>query len=167
MRIERWLREHAPEVLGSLGPPAPEPSSIPEPLRSSMGTHAGQSAELYLFEGFSLLTWAEASAHRMAMRELGQQFDEDYRAVGSIYWGQGWYPFLDDRAGTLVCVDTEAGRVITFFHDAPERPEVAHSIGAFWRAVADAMEAGECVVDEGGVRLRQEEHPLARALWGE
>lgn len=82
------------------------------------------------------------------------------------YWGEAWYPFLDSRSGTLVCVDAVSGNVITFFHDQPDRSIVAPSLSAFLDAVAEAMEAGECVVEDIGVRLADVHHPLAVALFG-
>jgi cell wall assembly regulator SMI1 len=170
-RIDSWLAREAPEVAASLGagasPEDLDAADLPRELRDSMAIHQAQRDELCLFEGQSLLGVAESLEERRGMLRLREEFESDYRAIGSEYWGLDWFPFLSDRSGSYLCVETRSGRVIAFVHDQPDRLVVASSVDAFLRQIADAMESDECVVDDVGVWLHDRDHALARALWGE
>lgn len=171
-RIDAWLGREAPAVAASLGPGA-SPAvlaagrELPTALRESMAIHEGQSGELCVFEAYTLLRLDECLAQRSQMLDLRAEFDAEYRAIGSEYWGLEWFPFLDTRSGSFLCVDGASGAIVAFVHDQPDRLVVAPTLDVLLARIADAMEAGDCVVDDVGVWLASPEHALARAIYGE
>ncbi len=86
------------------------------------------------FEAFELLDIAEAAAERATTDRVA--VDE---AWPTTWWSPTWHPFASDRAGQLLVVDADTGRVLAFLHDDDGRPlrlstsgavSVAHGVGS-------------------------------------
>ena len=151
-RIEAWLRSHRPGYLATLRPGVPTTDieaferslglALPEGARELYSWRDGQRDGAYESLVYNWMFPPLASVARQK-RTLDDMIGYDFE--DPAWWRRGWVPVFDNGGGDALCVDLTPegrGRVLTFYHDAPERPVVAASLSGWLQALADAMESG-------------------------
>jgi len=144
--------------------------SLPADFAASVARHNGQAeeAESGLFPhtdvlgpepAWRLLSLAEIKSFWKLMKELVDAGEFAGRpstppaGVRSDWWCPGWVPVADNGGGDAVCLDLSpaeggrVGQVLLFAHDAPDRPLLAESFGAWLTRLAENLEAGRYVYD--------------------
>jgi cell wall assembly regulator SMI1 len=158
-RLETWLAGHRPRYRRALNPPA-TPAQLatldaalgrpaPAPLAILLAWHNGQGEA---FAGAFVENWRLMSAAGIAAAKA--DLDVDSGATG---WRPDWVPFLDDDAGSYVCLDTgQAGTPVReFWLGNAEHPVVAASLAAWLGRLVDDLERGRYAEDpERGTLLR-------------
>lgn len=153
-RLDVWLATERPALAGgrraratdaaltALGKALGRP--VPPELAELLGWADG-CAEEPLLENFYLMSASEIAAAATGMR--GRLRAGAFH--GTIDgWVEGWVPFLDNRCGDFVCIDTVGsfggapGQLVELVHDAPDRDRMAPSLEAFIGALVSAFEAG-------------------------
>ena len=183
-RIEGWLRQHAPDALGVLYPPAPPETirafetavgaALPDDYRESLAIHDGEQGSPVLFSPWALTAteWAVRSwrTMRSVERELARDLPRRVPVVvvgpvAAVWWSESWIPFASNGAGYDLCLDLDPapggrrGQVIEFRHDISKRIVRAPSFADWLRANADDLENGRYEIDEDGFPQRIEELP--------
>ncbi|WP_197041495.1 SMI1/KNR4 family protein [Chondromyces apiculatus] len=159
MRIDRWLREHAPAVFGLLRAPATPAAleayahavgrPLPEALLEAYRAHDGVTGEALTMFGANRaprgVTWArfmtwlpavEAPRQYRMMRDLG------------VGWDAGWLVLGEDGGGNVLIVDAGSAEVLAWDHETGEASHVAPDLRTWMAWLADDMEAGLVVTDE-------------------
>lgn len=184
-RIEHWLAQNAPAVLGGLRPGASDTDIdatestlkvlFPDDLRAFLRRHDGQDPEAatLLPEGQLLALddirdrWSFQQELLDAQEPIMASGSEPDPGVRADWWNPGWIPLTDDLSSDYLCCDLNPGpggvrgQVIAFWHDSPERPVRWPSITAWLTAVADGLESGHLIYDPdgwGGIREQDTEH---------
>ena len=174
-RIERWLTAHAPAILADIRPGASATDiraaeaqlgyTFPEVVREWFATHDG-STSCALLEYWDLYSLAEVVAAWKSLKTLYDdgtfsEFESD--PVGPIrreWWHPAWIPLTGEPSGNHLCLDLApeeggcVGQVITWVHDDSVREMVAPTFPAWFRQLADGLEAGAYKVDREGVLVR-------------
>jgi cell wall assembly regulator SMI1 len=174
-RIEAWLRNHAPDILADLGPPAsPEriraaeeqlQCTLPEDVRASLGIHDGQQGSAaYLFgqwEYFGIE--AVLSEHKMLQQVFaaGAQTSEvsDPR-VRKAWWLPAWIPILGNGSGDYYCIDLNpepsgsVGQLIEYLHTHEYRRVLATSFTEWLAQFAKDFDDGRFARSEAGWLIR-------------
>lgn len=176
-RIEKWLAQHAPETLDALARGASAAAitrferatglALPAEVAGSFRRHDGGE------EGSGLLPALEADEMAYSPMSLSQaasewrscsrfarsypadaEFDAD-RGVRAEYWNGGWIPVATNGGGDYHCIDLSpapggtVGQVIEWRHETDERRLVARSWGRRLEELAEGLERGDFVMDEG------------------
>lgn len=139
-RIDAWLRKHRPSYAAVLAKPASATAqrklaSLPE-LQAYLAWHDGQTdgGSSSLFGTVWLMSESQMEYQRLCNAETAKDIDNPE------WWSDAWYPFADDGAGNLFCVNEGDGSVLLYWHDSEERTEVAPSLGCIFAALADALD---------------------------
>lgn len=74
--------------------------------------------------------------------------DED--DLGQEWWGDAWFPFLDDGQGNLTCLDGASGKVLLYLNETEERNDLSPSLELFFTTLVESLEAGHFRVDDEG-----------------
>jgi cell wall assembly regulator SMI1 len=172
-RVERWLALEAPNVADGLNPPAREVDlaeaevvlgvRLPEAVRRAYLRHDGQRRDApWMFDGSEWLSLNRIQEEWRVWKELlddgdfdGSEGEGDGETVRTDWWNAGWIPLTYDGSGNHHCVDMapgprgNVGQIIEMWHDDGARPVVATSFEAWIGGFADALEAGEYVLDPG------------------
>jgi len=151
--LDRWLLEHRPQYYAALNAGATEAQldafearfgvTLPQDLRRLYAWRNGHGD--YLAPAFVLnhvLEPLENVANSKA--ELDAMIGHDF-APG--WWEQSWIPFTTSYGGDHIVVDTETGRVLTFYHDDATRPDEAASITEWLAALVQSMNDGTYEID--------------------
>ncbi len=153
-RLGTWLAAERPVLFRGRGAPVTAAAltalakalgrPVPPELAELLGWADG-CADEPLLENFYLMSAKEIAEAASMMRGLLRAGDFH----GKIdWWVDGWVPFLDNRCGDFVCIDTVGsfggapGQLVELLHDAPDRDRMAPSLGAFLEALTSAFEAG-------------------------
>jgi cell wall assembly regulator SMI1 len=178
-RIERWLRQHAPEAFDALRPPAsPEEiaglerligTALPDDYRASLRRHDGQKAVDHLFDVWELSPIKSVASHWTNMCEVERQLKQELSGavrvrvtgpVRPVRWSDLWVPFADSGMGYKLCLDLDPapggnrGQVVEFRHDVSERVVHAPSFADWLSREADDFEGGRYKIDEIGWPVR-------------
>jgi cell wall assembly regulator SMI1 len=154
-RVDRWLAARRPSYYARLRPGVPDARldefesrfglAPPESFRLLYGWRDGQEAACSdsLQGNFMFMPLAEISDTKGLLDGMiGADF-EDPR-----WWRRGWVPFLDNGGGDHLCLDLVAegggrsGQLLTFWHDAAERPVRFPSPEAWLEDLVGPMEGG-------------------------
>ncbi len=170
-RIEVWLSENAPEVLGTLQQGATNEQiaeleqgigvQLPEDVRESFRIHNGQIDYSFGFiHAVELLSltrvWQEWSVWK-ELRDNGtfETFtSEPQQEIKGDWWNECWIPLTYDGSGNHHCLDmapTAAGtpgQIITMWHDSGDREVVAGSYRIWLENFAADLENGVYVYAE-------------------
>jgi cell wall assembly regulator SMI1 len=164
-RIEKWMAEHAPLLVGNLAPGAPASHldaveeklgmALPADLRALWSLHDGQLKELNGFvENLDLYGAEQAlTKQRRVLTFIGLLRDQPSS------WGEAgvsdeeiasnaWLP-LAGRDASFVVVSTLTGRVFRCGKDAPPLHRAATSVAEWLEQYASAIEAGAYELEEG------------------
>jgi cell wall assembly regulator SMI1 len=185
-RIELWLRENAPQVLGTLNPGATKEQieqietklavALPRDMKESYRIHNGQSVNpvdgsvLVLIDGFELLSLealAEIWAGWKQMLEQGMFKgiqSEPSGPVQPFWWSNLWIPVTDNGYGDHYCVDLDpgpgglVGQIISVWHENPHRVVLAPSFRQWLDRFANALESGVYMFSEdyGGIMKKED-----------
>ena len=141
-RIDAWFAKHRPRFHAGLNPGAAtaELDGLPEELRVLLAWHNGQSGD---FVGCFEEHWFLMSAAEIRAAMAGVK---------------GRVPFLDDDAGSLLCLNTTKtpAPVWTYYLDDRTAGIEAPSLTAWMSTFADDLEAGRYVEDpERGTLIRR------------
>lgn len=166
-RLESWLVAHRPRFLAGLNPPASDDelreldrrlgTPVPAPLRALLAWHNGQGDA---FAGAFVEDWRLMSTESISAASPALDADAD-----STGWQLAWVPFLDDDAGSYVCLDpAQPGTPVReFWLGNDDHPVVAPSLEAWLRTFVETLEAGGYVEDpERGTLLREDGGPDGR-----
>jgi cell wall assembly regulator SMI1 len=138
-RIDAWFARHRPRYFAALHPGAApaELVGLPDAFRVLLAWHNGQDAD---FAGCFAEHWFLMSAAEIRAADFDQP---------------GWLPFLDDDAGSYLCLD--AAQTVRYVDvDGTEHPVVAPSLASWMQGFADDLEQGRYVDDpEHGDLLRK------------
>lgn len=153
-KLENYLREHNPELLADLNPPATDAQvrelekvvgrALPADLVSLLKQHNGQGGIAdYLFGDYEFLSSArmlDAWAFWKKQNDAGR-FDQEEvtpeTGVTSNWWSDSWVPFAYNHSGDYLCVDLGpavggvSGQVVSVWHDDGARKVKAESITEF------------------------------------
>jgi cell wall assembly regulator SMI1 len=167
-RIERVLKQHAPETAGTLAPPATDQEidaleaaicqTLPTDLRASLKIHNGQRdpsrCHAFCGEGM-LLTTAEIADRWNIVTEI----DEDVRFSAAPgrgpWWKKSCIPFTDAE-GNMLCVDMDpslgsrTGEVVCHVHDGEIERGLGASYQAWLSSLAERLGAGRFRIDDYG-----------------
>jgi cell wall assembly regulator SMI1 len=155
-RLDRWLSAHRPVYYAHLQPGAPddrikeveEPFRVPLPValkalyRWKNGQTPANRASLQYNRMFLDLDGV-GEAHEVNTEML---LSGDFSKPN--WWSARWFPFLDNGAGDLVCVDLEGtftgkvGQVLEFNHDWEARTILFPSLDAWLAAFVVSLEHG-------------------------
>lgn len=165
LRLEVWLKAHAPEVHNSLNAPvspgrlvalaANLRTPIPQDLQEAWAVHDGQAPDAPgLVNAATLLSVQGMQAQWAiwkALWDAGQFAGSNAEARGPVrpeWWNPRWLPFTHDGAGNHLCLDLDPalggrpGQVIQVWHDSPERIVIAPSFADWFSGFAVDVEAG-------------------------
>jgi cell wall assembly regulator SMI1 len=169
-RIEAWLRQHAPDELENLRPPASNRRinhledttglRLPPEMEESYKFYDGCWVEMFLFGsvyGGVLSSLQAVESDWLRWREVSAEcafLDAPSEPLGPIkpqHWNLGWLPVTDPGNGNHFCVDLDpapggiVGQVIWFDRvDGPVRV-VANGFAEWLRHYASALEAKQIV----------------------
>jgi cell wall assembly regulator SMI1 len=160
-RLGSWLQTHRPQYHKGLLPGATPAElealqttlgvQLPEDLRTWLGWHNGQSAEV-----FGAL---EENWHPMSTTEIAEA-KRELDAEGHPGWRRSWIPFLDDDNGDYLCLDPDeaASPVRECWRGKPEHEVAAPSLAAWVEQFLHRLEHGEYTEDpeRGGFHRNQE-----------
>lgn len=175
VRIERWLSQHAPEILADLCEGATAEDirwaeeqigcTFPDAFKLSHLIHDGSdSCALLAYWDFYSLT--EIVRAWKSLKECAARgfFDEaESEPQGPIrreWWNTKWIPLTGEPRGDHLCLDLDpaeggqGGQVIYWYHDDSVRELIAPTYEAWWEQLADGLEAGAYKVDREGVLVR-------------
>lgn len=153
--IDSWLRRNNPDYYLDLRPGATQQQieaaerrlglQLPEALRQLYMWRDGQPnncyGSFYYNFMFPQLETAVASAETM-----NNNFEEG--EVPDDWWLPSWFPFLDNGAADMICVDTAGafggivGQVLWFMHETPDRNIEYPSVEAWGSTFALSLERG-------------------------
>ncbi|RBP45350.1 cell wall assembly regulator SMI1 [Roseimicrobium gellanilyticum] len=192
LRIDKWLAEHAPEVLEGLNPPATLEQIraaekclgcvFPQDVVDSFLVHDGARPGCGLWSGWDLLSLEGVVREWECWKELvnGGAFHQKKSVsdgdITDSWYDLKWIPLTYQSAGDNECLDLNPGKkgtvgqIISVYHDDPNRGVVASSYRAWMAAFADDLEAGGFVLDEDGCLSRfadrvDEWSPVEYTVW--
>ncbi|QIF04516.1 SMI1/KNR4 family protein [Roseimicrobium sp. ORNL1] len=185
LRIDKWLAEHAPEVLAGLNPPATLEHiraaekrlgcEFPQDVMDSFLVHDGARPGCGLWAGWDLLSLEGVVREWECWKELvdGGSFHQNKSVsdgdISDSWYDLNWIPLTYQAAGDNECLDLNpgekgtVGQIISVYHDDANRGVVASSYRAWMTAFADDLEAGDFVLDEDGSLSRFEERADERS----
>ena len=178
-RLERWCREHMPEVLPSLERGASESmlqaterrlggQRLPEDLRESFKVHNGQD-EGYtgILFGLWLLPlsqvenfWNSFPHPTSEENQSGSHTSFPEGAVQCLFAHPGWIPLTYDSGGNWLGVDLapgpqgKVGQVILFGRDERTKYVAAPDWGSLMEEFVRKLEAGEFHLGRPDGRIR-------------
>jgi cell wall assembly regulator SMI1 len=170
IRIETWLRQHAPPIYAALQPGASEDHirraeaqlgvSLPDDMRTSYAIHDGSGfSGLFPFPLLSLNGVVAQWNNWKGWLEQGKFVGWESTPQGAVktdWWNIRWIPFTHDGGGNHQCLDLDppdggnVGQVINFDHEVGATEVLADSFGSFLAAFADDLEAGHFTMSAGG-----------------
>jgi cell wall assembly regulator SMI1 len=158
-RIERWLQRNSPKGLSGLraaasgadlaGVVSTTGLSIPESLRSMLGTHDGQESPSIFGRDFDFLSSRQMAEHwgmhvtvlsHLPADEPSGDFDPEVmvqcdRGVKPLIASRKWLPFADSNGDVTLYIDFDpapGGRVGQVIEVDPE--------GTVWRVLASSFD---------------------------
>lgn len=164
--------EEIADVEGKLG------MKLPDDVKESYRIHNGQNDDAvngmfpappspYGFEpGYLLHEVMGIYGEWDEWKELveGGDFDGDKSepqpGIRDNWFHLGWLPFTTNGGGDSHCIDLDPapggthGQIITMNHEMGERQLIAPSFGAWLQQLADDMEAGRCIIEDGDVSMK-------------
>lgn len=168
-RIERVLRELAPETAATLAPPATDEqiaaleaavgSTLPADLRASLKVHNGQRdpSRCHGFTGDGMLLGVgQIAAKWKTTTQLDAAMGRPSSPGHGPWWKASCIPFADAE-GDMLCVDMdprlgdEAGEVVCFVHDGVIERGLGAGFGDWLSTVAERLEGGRFRIDEYGL----------------
>ena len=189
-RIEAWLRQHAPEGLAELRPPASNRHinsledttglRLPTEMERSYKVHDG-SWGLWMFPygGGTLATIQAIEGEWLRWREVAAEgWFEDRESepegpIKPVHWNRRWLPVTDAGSGNHFCVDLDpapggtVGQIIEFDHEVGPVRVVASGFGEWLARYASALESGRYAYHPtDGIIDTQEAEPGAAADGG-
>lgn len=142
-RLEKWLAEHRPRYLHGLRPGAS--AAEIDALQHELGLPLPSGLRL-------LLAW-----HNGQQPELVGSLEESWRLMGTPEIRQrraevpnhAWIPFLEDDAGSYLCLDTTqpSAPVRGCWAGKTDHPVVAPSLSAWLESFVAGIEGGAYVED--------------------
>jgi cell wall assembly regulator SMI1 len=153
-KLENHLREHNPELLADLNPPATDAQvrelekqlevTLPEDFVACLRAHDGQAGlAMPLFDGYRFLSISEIVTESQLWRNLlktGMFINftpRPQREIADAWWSGSWVPFAVNDEGDCVCLDLAPtasganGQIIQVWHDDGDRSVLADSLGEF------------------------------------
>jgi cell wall assembly regulator SMI1 len=185
-RIERWLRDNAPQVLGTLNPGATMEQieeietalavALPSDMKESYRIHNGQSVNpvdgsvFGLIDGCEVLSLESLVEVWAGWKQLLEQGtfkgiqSEPSGPVQPLWWSNLWVPVTDDGHGNNYCVDLNpapggsVGQIISVLHDDPHRTVLAPSFRHWLGGFANGLESGLYMFleDYGGIMKKED-----------
>lgn len=169
--MEAWLKSNAPAVFAGLNPPASPRQiadaqaalgvALPAECIATFQIHNGQASDSPgLFDAWEFLSLERIVDEWRVWKDLldGGDFQgSESESTGFTvkeWWSPRWIPLTYDGAGNHDSLDLHpgpkgrTGQIIKMWHDAPERPVVATSYGAWIAAFASDMQRGRCRFSE-------------------
>jgi len=145
-RLEALIRTKRPRAYASLRPPADARAldalavramggRLPPDLAIWFGWHDGQSS-VESFDPRNNYTPHTAEQALAAYNLLDDPSNEALRLCEST-----WIPLFTNGAGDHVVYDLRSGKLITYWHDDPQRPLHAPSLAAWALDVCEALDA--------------------------
>lgn len=158
MRIEAWLRLHAPPLAQELKPGAAAAEievlektlgfPLPSELKASLRIHNG-GGFCFAYQESEVLSAAKIRESVTLMNEV--EFpDPDY-------WSRSWIPFVGESS--FLCLDRKSARVVEFIYGRGRRETAFATYGAWLRSWADSLDGGKYYFD--GEALQIAKQPLA------
>jgi len=154
LTIDGWLRENRPAYYSRLRPgvdhyaiAAAEQAlgiRLPEALAQLYMWKDGQPDDCYdsLFYNLMFPSLERSATTAAVMTEDRTEFE------APDWWLSSWFPFLDNGAGDLVCVDVEGafggrpGQVLSFWHETADRDIEYASVEAWGETFAASLKRG-------------------------
>lgn len=168
-RLEAHLARAGAGAGHLRGPVAPETLAAaeratglawPAELRASLARHDGEGPRGGLLRGWRLLPTNEIAQvwATLDRRHQGGSPPTHRSSVAAADWDPRWLPIAEDGAGNYRCLDLAPaeggviGRLLTFWHDSPDREVEAPGLAALLAALVDGLDAGTDIVASGRVR---------------
>ena len=170
--IDRWLEEHAPQILEELAPPLndqgrsfvaqlasrlePLGLRVPDTLSASWDIHDGTTGDHSTF--FAAVPTAPGSGWIRSMVWLGAEGTAKSHFAMldlGIDWSISAIPIAEDGGGNLVFVDARTQEVALWDHEGGQSETVAPSFGALLAFVAEHLQAGRVYFDEDEEELME------------
>lgn len=175
-RIDTWLMANAPGVFKALQPGASDDQieafekvlgvRLPDDVKASFRIHNGQlDYEYGLIDGRELLSLARIQDEWLVWKDLleSNMFEdmesEPEPGIRADWWNAAWIPLTHDGSGNHDCLDLAptkdgtVGQIISMWHDAADREQVAPSFRIWLSQLADGLESGQYIFSEeyGGI----------------
>lgn len=178
LRIESWLRQHAPSILSSLPDGASTAElrnlegelglSLPEDVQAHLRCHNG-SGDAWLHDDDVFLSCDQILESWDQEVDLWDDGNNDSSAkpsgpIKAKWFTAKWVPVLGDWSGNCVCCDLdpplegEYGQLIHWYHDEGPTEVLSSSLGQLLEPFVVELEAGVYKVE----RNRQGELYLAK-----
>lgn len=170
-RLDRCFAQRRPDYLASLRPGVSDAAvsaaeegltaPLPPVLRALFLWRDGEptGAQEAFRQEYRLLSLDEALRAKAVLDVLLDAGEFEY----ADWWHPHWFPFLDNGAGDLLCVDLDGsfggypGQVLEFWHDMEERPIVAPHLEAWLTAFLDGIDADLWVLEDDAYDPRDED----------
>lgn len=165
-RLDRWLAEHRPAYHACLRPGLTDAQvddleqfvgcKFPDAFRAFYRWRDGQNSDR---EPFIWNRTFMSSEDTCRIWEIMTQMQEGGEWDEPQWWCRGWVPFLDNGAGSNVCLDLHGsftgkpGQVIEFWNRDWDRPVVAHTFLCWLEWFVASLEAGVWRLDSDSGNL--------------
>ncbi|MCE1184953.1 MAG: SMI1/KNR4 family protein [Rhodocyclales bacterium] len=174
--FETWLRNHWPEGLKALNPPASAQDiealeqalglTLPQDFVACLRLHNGQDSTAGgLFDGAEFLSTHAILGQWKIWKDLLDSGDfagissEPAAGIRNDWWNPKWIPFTHNGGGDHLCLDLaptpegQSGQIITMWHDMGNRERLAESFQAWLAHYIQDVQAGRYVYsdDFGGL----------------